>query len=123
MEALLIASTEDTPKVAFDPAKGLFEITSRSLPEDANSFYSPIADWLQNYSSAPAKENKFVFHFDYISTSSTKQLMRIFTIINSLAPNGEVSVIWRCDKGDDDMLQTGKRMQKLCNVAFVYEEV
>lgn len=123
MDALLIASTEDTPKIAFDPGKGLFEITSRSLPEDANSFYTPIAEWLQDYTSAPAKESKFVFHFDYISTSSTKQLMRIFTIINSLAQKSAVSVVWRCDKGDDDMLQTGKRMQKLCNVNFIYEEV
>jgi hypothetical protein len=122
MEALLIASTEDTPKIAFDPSKGLFEITSRSLPEDANTFYSPIAEWLQNYSSSPAPESNFVFHFDYISTSSTKQLMRIFAIINTLAEKGKVNIVWRCDRGDDDMLQTGKRMQKLSNVSFTYEE-
>jgi hypothetical protein len=123
MEPLIIEKTEDTPRVVFDTGKEYFEISSRSLPEDSISFYNPVADWLQSYMQSPKDESSFVFHFEYISTSSTKQIMRLFMMINDLAKSKKVNVLWKYDKDDDDMLQTGKRLQKLTSIEFKYSEV
>lgn len=123
MNPLVIESTEDTPKVVFDPGKDFFEISYRSLPEDSNSFYAPVAEWLKNYTQSPKEENNFVFHFEYISTSSTKQVMKLFLIINELAKTKKVNVYWKYDKDDEDMMQTGKRLQKLTAIDFKYVEV
>jgi hypothetical protein len=122
MEHLIIEATEDTPKIDFDPFKGSFEISSRSLPENAGNFYSGIIEWFANYIKAAQKENNIVFHFDYVSTSSTKQLIPLFNLINELSLKDKVSIDWKYDKGDKDMLDTGKRLQKLCNVPFRYKE-
>lgn len=123
MDPLLIEATEDTPRISFDPEKGNFEISSRSLPENAGSFYSGIVEWFKNY-VAQAKDNNLIsFHFDYVSTSSTKQLIPLFTLINELSLKRKVTVEWKYDLGDSDMLETGKRLQKLCKVPFQYKEV
>jgi hypothetical protein len=123
MEALLIERTEDTPKILFEPEKGNFEISSRSLPEDSSTFYTPVAEWLQSYIKSPREESNFTFHFEYISTSSTKQIMKIFMLINELSKSKKVNVFWKYDRNDEDMMQTGKRMQKLTNIEFRYVEV
>jgi hypothetical protein len=123
MNPLIIESTEDTPKVVFDTSKDFFEISLRSLPEDSNSFFAPVADWLKNYIHSPKEESNFVFHFEYISTSSTKQVMKLFILINELAKTKKVNVYWKYDKDDEDMMQTGKRLQKLTNINFNYVEV
>lgn len=123
MENLVIESTDDTPKVMFDAEKGLFEISLRSLPEDSGNFYGPIIEWFENYMRSPKEESHFIFHFEYISTSSTKQIMRLFLLVNELVKTKKVNVTWRYDKDDEDMMQTGKRLQKLTTVPFKYEEV
>jgi hypothetical protein len=123
MNSLIIERTEDTPKVIFDLNSNHFEISSRSLPEDSISFYTPVAEWLQTYLRSPKDENNFVFHFEYISTSSTKQVMKLFLMINELAKSKKVNVTWKYDKDDEDMLQTGKRLQKLTSIEFKYLEV
>ena len=123
MQPLIIEKTEDTPKVVFDTGKEYFEISSRSLPEDSISFYNPVADWLKGYMAAPKEESNFVFHFEYISTSSTKQIMRLIMMINELSKNKKVSITWKYDRDDEDMLQTGKRLQKLSTLEFKYVAV
>lgn len=123
MKPLVIESTEDTPKVVFDSARDFFEISSKSLPEDSNTFYAPVADWLKNYIQSPKEESNFVFHFDYISTSSTKQVMKLFIMINELAKTKKVNVSWKYDRDDDDMMQTGKRLQNLTTLDFKYVAV
>jgi len=122
MNSLVIESTEDTPKIVFEPEQGIFEISLRSLPEDSNNFYSPVCEWLQNYVQDSKPENNFIFHFEYISTSSTKQIMKLFIMINEIAKSKKVNVTWKYDKGDEDMLQTGKRLQKLSSVEFKFVE-
>lgn len=123
MEALIIPATADTPKIAFDPVNGRFEISSRSLPEDAIRFYSGVMDWFRNYLQHPVEQNTVDFHFDYVSTSSAKQLIPFLTMLNELSEKKKVIVNWKYDKGDTDMLETGKRLQKLCRIPFSYSEV
>ncbi len=123
MNPLIIQPTDDTPKVILDVAGASFEISGRSLPEDAISFYTPLIDWMKTYIQSPKEESNFGFHFEYISTSSTKQVMKLFLMINELAKTKKVNVTWKYDKDDEDMMQTGKRLQKLTTIEFKFLEV
>ena len=123
MNQILIQPTDDTPKVTSEISGITLSISGRSLPEDAISFYSPVIEWLKNYIQSPQTESNFNFHFEYISTSSTKQIMKLFLMINELAGSKSVKVCWKYDKDDEDMKQTGKRLQKLTSIDFEYKEV
>ena len=71
MAVLNIESTEDTPKVIFDPANNNFELSGRSLPEDAPSFYGPMLEWLDEYyGGSPLPSTIFDFKLEYFNTAS-----------------------------------------------------
>ena len=122
MNPLVIEAKNDTPSIRFNAESGELELIGRSLPENAAAFYEAINLWVKEYAEKPSAKTKIKFHFDYISTSSAKQLMQLFITINSLSAKNKVEIIWAYDKGDTDMLQTGNRLQKLCNVTFEYQE-
>ena len=123
MEAINLPATDDTPKVILDIEKEFFELSLRSLPENAIQFYTPLLQWLNNYSSSPKEATNFIFHFEYISTSSTKQVMKLILIIDQLAKSKKVNIYWHYDKGDNDMMQTGERLEKLTAMKFIYKEI
>ena|ERR1700741_4126049 len=124
MEPLIIHQSDDTPKVVFDINKDFFEISSRSLPENAVLFYTPLMDWLTTYSSSPSENTNVIFHFEYISTSSTKQVLKLILILDQLSKTRKVTVNWNYDKGDADMMETGERLEKLMSsLKFTYNEV
>ena len=74
LEALIIESKEDTPKVVLDSANKVFQISARSLPENAIGFYEPVLKWLNDYSAEPLELTVFDFTLEYFNTASAKQI-------------------------------------------------
>src|SRR3989339_514623 len=116
MEALLIEATEDSPKIALDAANNLFQISGRSLPENAIGFYQPVFDWLQNYLQSPNTESVFEFQLEYFNTASAKQIAKILLFLEKLSIKSDVIVKWYYKQDDVDMLASGQRYAKLINV-------
>ena len=123
MDALLFPPSDDTPGVVYDTQKDSFTISGRSLPENAIQFYAPVLGWMNNYIRSPKEISNFTFHFEYVSTSSTKQVMKLMLAIDQLSKSKKVNVYWHYDSGDSDMLQTGERLEKLTSLKFIYKEV
>jgi len=123
MATLKREATDDLPSVFFDDYKGVFEISKRSLPENAILFYEPLINYVLDYLKAPKEVTTVIFHFDYISTSSTKQIMKIILLFDELAKTKTVNLQWNYDMGDGDMLQTGNRLEKLTSLKFNYKEI
>ena len=84
METLRLEATDDLPCVMFNFFKGIFEISKRSLPENAVVFYDPLVNSILEYMKTPNEETTVTFHFDYISTSSTKQIMKMILLFDEL---------------------------------------
>ncbi|HRE98102.1 MAG TPA: DUF1987 domain-containing protein, partial [Flavobacteriales bacterium] len=77
MELLHIEATEKTPLVKFDPANGAFEIRGKSIPQDADSFYIPILEWMEEYVNNPNSITKVVLDLEYFNISSSKRILFI----------------------------------------------
>jgi hypothetical protein len=123
MKPIILAQTEDTPKVAFDNEKGSFEISGRSMPEDTAKFYLPLLEWLTEYGRAPKEVSHFIFHFEFMSTSTTKQMMKLFFAIEQISKAQKVDVLWLYDKGDINMRRSGELLQKLVTFKLNYKDV
>ena len=118
LEKLIIESKEDTPKVILDPASKIFEISARSLPENAIGFYDPVLIWLNNYTLSPIDLTVFDFKLEYFNTSSAKQLAKILLVLESMAKKNKVVINWYYKKEDADMLASGTRFSKLIDLNF-----
>jgi hypothetical protein len=74
---------------------------------------------LEEYAKNPKKKTVFRFELEYFNTSSAKQLSKIFVFLKSIKE--EVEVIWCYYDDDTDMLNSGKRFEKLTNIDFKME--
>ncbi|MCS7163273.1 MAG: DUF1987 domain-containing protein [Bacteroidia bacterium] len=119
MRNLVIEPTSKTPKVILNADLGVFEITGRSIPEDAIGFYRRVLDWIEEYSKSPLTETVFKFQLEYFNTSSSKCLLDIFRKLERMHKNGHKVVIrWHYDADDEDMAETGQDYQALLDVPF-----
>lgn len=118
MDVLLIEATDDSPKVIFDTANSVYQISGRSLPENAIGFYQPVFDWLQNYLQEPNPSTTFEFQLEYFNTASAKQLAKVLLFLEKLSSKSDVIVKWYYKSDDVDMLASGQRYAKLINVKF-----
>jgi hypothetical protein len=122
MEALRIEETEDTPRIVLDPENNEFSVSGRSLPEDSVAFYTPVFEWLQQYTEVVENDMDFEFFMEYFNTSSAKQIAKIFLLLEKINERVFVQVIWKCKKDDVDMASSGMRFSKLLNLEFEVRE-
>lgn len=119
MKALYIEPTNDTPTIILDSEKNHFEISGKSLPEDVNSFYEPVLNWLENYFANPNPSTSILFNLDYLNTASSKSLLSLFLILeNAVAAGKEVEVIWQYVEDDEDMFDVGEEYSEIIKVPF-----
>ena len=107
MESLYIEATEDTPKINLNGDTGIFLIAERSLPENAFEFYQPIIRWLNDYTENTQDETVVNFKLDYFTTSSAKQIIKIFLCLEEINNSSKVEVNWYYKKEDVDMYAIG----------------
>ena len=115
MNRLEIAGTEDTPKIILDKNEGLFEISGRSLPEDAAEFYHPIISWLEEYSKAANATTAIHIKLEYFNTASSKLILDVLTKCEKIAGS---KVIWFFAEDDEDMQEAGEEFSELIEVPF-----
>lgn len=123
MPVLYIEETKDTPRILFNAAENQFEISEKSLPEDAIGFFQPVFDWLNQYIDKPEQNNTFVFFLEYFSTSTAKQLTKIFFLLEKLSEKVTVKIVWKYRDGDTDMFNAGMRYKKILKIDFEVEKV
>lgn len=104
MEDLFVQGTDSLPTISFR-SNGELKITGRALPEDANSFFRPLLDWLRNFS---ADEVNIEFNLDYFNTSVSKQILDMFKIIEGNPANKVIKIKWMYEDGDEEMLESGE---------------
>lgn len=124
LKTLIIAETEDTPRVLLDQENGKFEIIGRSFPEDASKFYAVVLRWLGNYIKEPLQETKFFFNLEYFNSSSLKQLIEILIKLEEIHSAGKkINVTWNYDKDDELMAAKGEEIQNMIILPFELKAV
>lgn len=123
MESLLIQHTEDTPQVDFNIDTGVFSISGRSLPENAIEFYLPILEWLEQLlTNSDDKKMIFEIKLEYFNTASSKQLAKIFLLIEKYNELHDITIHWYYEKEDNDMLVSGNQYSKFLKLNFEFFE-
>ncbi|MDW7690321.1 DUF1987 domain-containing protein [Flammeovirgaceae bacterium SG7u.111] len=118
MELLNLEGTEDTPSVLLDKGNEIFELSGRSLPEDAAEFYQPILDWLSKYSLEPNPKTQFVFKLEYFNTASSKLIL---DVLSQLEEIDGVDILWYYHEDDEDMEEAGEEFSELVEVDFEFK--
>ena len=124
MKTISIAVTENTPKIMCDFENSLIEISGRSIPENANEFYIPLIRWLKDYGNSDKQSLKLIFFLDYINSISYKMIFEILIIAEEIKKgNKDVSVLWKYEEDDDEILEEGSHFASKLDIPFTFEEI
>ncbi|MGF1533111.1 MAG: DUF1987 domain-containing protein [Bernardetiaceae bacterium] len=110
LEVINLPGTEDTPAVILNKQEAHFEISGRSLPEDAAEFYQPILEWIERYKEEKLPETRFIFRLEYFNTASSKLIL---DILSSLEEIEGTIIMWYYHEDDEDMEEAGEEFSDL----------
>ena len=124
MSKLEIKGDKKTPEVVFSGA-GKLKISGRSIPENSTEFYSPVLNWLDDYSSNPSKETLLTIELEYFNTSSSKCLLDVFRKLEPLhaGKKSDVRVLWKYEEDDEDIMEAGEDYQSIIKLPFEIEQL
>lgn len=121
MENLYIESSSNKPMVFFNAETGHLELSGKSIPEDALSFYTPLIEWIKKYTVKPCKKTVFSVKLEYFNTSTSKKLLDIFFVLKKIKKAGhDVDIIWYYSKDDEDIQETGKNYSDIIQIPFKF---
>lgn len=123
-KAIKLEETEDTPKVVLNKEKMLFEISGRSLPEDAEKFYAPIIEWMKNYVTTPSSNTDFIINLEYFNSSSVKQVLKVLITLEEIVKKGQkVNITWYYNQEDELMEIKGQEIKSILKIPFVLKTI
>ena len=122
MERLVIAQTDSTLGVDFDPERRCLLLRGESYPENAAKFFAPVLQWLETWlpGLAPGAEVAADLDIVYFNSSSSKVLMNLFDLFEETARRGvRLSVLWRYHEDNEIAQECGEEFgQELQAAAF-----
>lgn len=117
MNHIVSAGNMKSPRVNLDPDKGLVELGGRSIPENTESVYRPLIEWMEEYKEQPQEKTVVKIDFEYFNSSSAKYLIRFLEYFSTLKKSGyEVVINWFYD--DDELLEYGEDFQDVLEMKF-----
>jgi hypothetical protein len=122
---LIISTTKCTPEVILDP-KGTIKITGRLIPENAEDFFDPIEEWINEYFDNPAAITCIEIYLEYINSVGTRYLLdliRKITHIKLLKDNKKFIIKWYYKDEDEDILEKGTFFSSNLGVPFNFIKI
>lgn len=118
MSPIHLPPTDKTPEVRFDPGTGLLELTGCSIHENAEAFFRPVMQQLEQYLLQPAPQTKVRLALTYFNSSSSKYILDLLRIVDEAHATGasRASVEWLYDQDDLDMQEAGEDYRTLLDM-------
>lgn len=123
LEPIILESTEDNPKVILDKNNNRFEISERSLPEDAIGFYEPIQQWISDYVKNPNPATEFIIKLEYFNSSSASRLVKIMLELEKIMKSdNEIKVTWYYQENDLLIRDRGEEFKSVLKLPIEIKE-
>ncbi len=119
MNALIIEATDETPQINLDPITNHLFFSGKSLPEDVRSFYNPVMEWIDEFTSTRRDSTIVEFKMDYFNTASSKIILDILLKLENIHLEGNALTIkWLYRSKDLDMKEAGDEYAEIVEVPF-----
>ena len=121
----IIPLTKNTPEVILNP-KGIIKLTGRLIPENAEDFFKPIEEWINEYFKNPADITTVEIRLEYINSTGTAYLLNLIhkiTYIHLQKNKKKFKINWYYNDEDEDMLEKGRFFSLDLGLPFNYIKI
>ena len=119
MVALTITPTLRTAGVNFDTQKMVLEISGISIPENADAFFQPMYDWLEQIVKVHKGNITVRINLTYFNTSSVRHLLIIIKTLIT-AYGGNMTVQWVYEAYDEEIRERGEQLSEVVKFPFEF---
>lgn len=112
MEIIIIQEKDPKcPGMFYDPDDNLLTIEGRSIPENPESVYQPLKEWIKEYFNESESLNiKIVL--EYINSGSSKHLLDVLKILRAYYKYGKkLKIKWLYEEDDEAILELGEHFR------------
>lgn len=124
MKPLKIEPTKFTPKIDFNPATRIFQVSGFSLPENVALFYDPLMKWMEKFSETLTSDGtpiQFYFKLTYYNSGSFKAIINILLKLSNIYKNGhKVEIHWHYDQDDFQLREIGEELSEMVGLPFSF---
>lgn len=119
MVALTITPTLRTAGVSFDTKTNVLDISGISIPENADAFFQPMYDWLDEIVKVHKGAITVRINLTYFNTSSVRHLL---IVIKSLiaAYRDSLKVLWVYEPDDEEIRERGEQLSEVVKFPFEF---
>ncbi|MBN2891092.1 MAG: DUF1987 domain-containing protein [Bacteroidales bacterium] len=119
MEKIYLTGKDDSPEVIIDVDKNLYEISGRSIPENANLLYNNIIDWFKQNLKDIEEEIELSIQLEYYNSASAKKIIELLLVLEEYSQsNNNIKVIWYYFDNDLNMEKKGRELFSIINIPF-----
>jgi len=121
----IIAPTGKLPEVILD-TDGNIKLTGRLIPENAEDFFHPIEEWVNEYLWDPADITCIEICLEYINSAGTRYLLNLIhriTHVHFRKNNKKFIINWYYNDGDEDILEKGRFFSSDLDIPFNFIKI
>ena len=108
---IILEKSQKCPGMYYDPEDGVLIIEGRSIPENPESVYQPVKDWLNGYFTESDRLNMKIV-LEYINSGSSKHLMEVLKMLREYQANGKkLRIRWLYEEDDESILELGEHFR------------
>lgn len=103
--------SQKCPGMYYDPAKEVLVIEGRSIPENPESVYRPLKEWIDEYFRNSESLNLRII-LEYINSGSSKHLMEVLKMLRQYRAGGKkLQIKWLYEEDDESILELGEHLR------------
>lgn len=108
---IILEKSQKCPGMHYDPEDEVLIIEGRSIPENPESVYQPVKDWLSGYFTESDRLNMKIV-LEYINSGSSKHLMEVLKMLREYQANGKkLRIRWLYEEDDESILELGEHFR------------
>ena len=108
----VIEATESSPYCEINQSENSIVLSGVSMPENANEYYFPIIEQVNELFSNGSGTFQLTINFSYMNSMSNKQLLRLMKHIES--KGFTITVNWKYQSDDELMKVKGEELKRIC---------
>ena len=122
MQRLQIAPTIRTASVDFDPEQALLRIQGNSIPENADGFFQPLHDWVEEFRNEHKGAVRIRIFMTYFNTATIRHLISLLRRL-IFYYGDQLTIDWAYERGDEEIRDRGQDLAEVVKFNFRFEEV
>jgi hypothetical protein len=121
MKDLIIEEKKDN--LGIKCSKGKITMTGNSLLPNAQKFFQPVDEWVDEYVKSPEPKTEITLKFNYVDTASVQAIFNLLKKFREI-PGYEENVIvnWHFEFDDPELLEVGEIMEGRLKLKFNFIE-